>query len=60
MEGFFNTEIELTSDANGEISFSGYYGIYEVETVIDGQTAVATFELSDDTNCNQQIKLNTT
>jgi len=59
MEGFFDTELELTTDENGEISFSGYYGSYEVETEIDGQTAMATFELSNNTNCNQQIKLNT-
>ena len=33
----WHTEVELTTDANGEVEFRGFYGDYEIE--VDGNTA---------------------
>lgn len=45
MEGFFNTDLILTTDENGEVTFRGYYGSYEVEIDNEGEQLVGLFEL---------------
>lgn len=30
MDGFFDTDLILTTDKNGEVNINGYYGSYEI------------------------------
>ncbi len=45
MEGFFNTDVTLTTDANGELNFRGYYGDYEVRIDEAGRPLIGLFNL---------------
>lgn len=42
----WNTSLELTADEKGEISFRGYYGEYEMETLNTSRPTVKSFSLS--------------
>jgi hypothetical protein len=46
MDGFFSTDLKLTTDAKGEITMHGYYGDYEVTTTIDGTVYKSYFSVS--------------
>lgn len=45
MEGFFNTDLTLTTDENGEVDFRGYYGDYEVKIDRKERQLVGLFDL---------------
>ncbi len=45
MEGFFNTNLSLTTDANGELNFRGYYGNYEINIDDNGEQFIGLFDL---------------
>ena len=45
MDGFFSTDLKLTTDAKGEITMHGYYGDYELTTTIDGTAYKSNFKI---------------
>jgi len=45
MEGFFNTDVEATTNASGETTVRGYYGSYVIETEIEGKKYKGTFAI---------------
>ena len=45
MDGFFSTDLKLTTDDKGEISMHGYYGDYELTTTIDGTAYKSNFKI---------------
>tara|TARA_B100000809_G_scaffold266475_1_gene329393 strand:- start:1947 stop:3308 length:1362 start_codon:yes stop_codon:yes gene_type:complete len=45
MEGFFDTDVTLTTDENGAVSFRGYYGAYEIMGSSKGKQLTGVFEL---------------
>ena len=45
MDGFFSTNLKLTTDAKGEITMHGYYGDYELTTTINGITYRSDFSV---------------
>lgn len=58
MDGFFDTELTLTTDALGELDMRGYYGDYEISTVIDGVTYTGSFSVNTtDESPNKSVDL---
>ncbi len=49
MEGFFNTDVNTTTNFDGETDVRGYYGSYEITTELNGEKLFGTFEI-DSTN----------
>lgn len=56
MDGFLSTNELVTTNGEGEAALNGYYGIYEVETEIDGIKFTGEFKL-DTTNVNKEISI---
>jgi len=57
MEGFFNTDVTLTTDENGKMNFKGYYGDYEVKIDREGEKFSAFLELSSTKNTSSVLSV---
>ena len=57
MEGFFDTDVILTTDENGEVSFTGYYGAYEITLADKGAQLTGLLELDSSKKTTSEISV---
>ena len=51
----WHTEEELVTDESGAAAFRGFYGTYDVELTVNGETVTKTLDLSSKANDNETV-----